>query len=147
MVLFFYILPAVLVKELTHSLHHSSTPPTTKEILSFPLPTLSLPLKPAIPPSLDLYIRMAAAHPASHAYGLAYQADAAEPTAAHGPGPQSEHSLQARRQAQPKAGKERGEEAPGDKRQYNKRENFERVAFGIVDKVAEQALELFVRAV
>lgn len=140
-------LAAFLVKEPTHRLHHSSTPPTTKELVAFTLPALSLPLKPAISPPLDAHICMPAAHSTGHAYSLTYQTDAAQAAAAHGPRPQSKHPLQARRQAQAEAGKERGQEASSDEGQYDEREDLEWVAFGIVDQVAEQALELLVRPI
>lgn len=87
---------------------------------------------------------MPVAHPASHAYGFAYQAYAAHATTTHGPRSQPQHSLQRWRQAQAEPRKKSGQKASSDERQHDERENLERVAFGIVNKVAQQALELLI---
>lgn len=136
----------ILVKEAAHSLHHPPAPASTKDAVSLPLPALSLPLQSAVSPPLHPHIRVPAAHPTCQAHGLPYQADTAQPAAAHGARAEPEHSFQAWWQAQPEAGKQRGQKPARDQRQDDEGEDLERVALGVVDEIAEQALELFVGA-
>lgn len=86
---------------------------------------------------------LAAAEAAGHADGLAHEADA---VAGAGLGGDAEHALDGRGQAQTKAGEEGGEGAAGDEGHDDEHEDLEGVALGVVDEVAQEALELLERA-
>ena len=131
--------PRLRLKEFpNHSRYISPTAATTTT--SAPGVTLNappLPLHPAVAAPLNM--GAAAAEPTGHAHRLADKANA---VAAHGLGADAEGALEAGGHAEPEAGQQGGQGAAGDERHDDQHEDLDGVPLGVVDEVAQEALDL-----
>ena len=119
-------------------LHHTRNP-TTPPILTLPLPP-----KIPIPPAPDLRRTSRAASDAPrHLHSLTHEADSIARSCL---GSYAEESLDSGGHAQTEAGEEGGQGAAGDEGHKDEEEDFEGVALGVLDEVAEELLEFFVGA-